>query len=155
MRTARSCLLILVLALAAACAGHAGAAQARPQTIVLGATDIGRTIGLHVGDRLVIDLAAAGGISRVEWSLVVYPKQVLRVTGQGVNSERFEFLASSTGTGQVALAGRYGCDIPQAAAESGSAPRCPLGAGESGNPASGAAGAAVPVRRYAIDVQVG
>lgn len=153
MRTARS---VLLLALALATVGCASATRTlgrTPQRVVVGPTDMGRTIRLEVGDRLVVDLGAPGGIVPVEWNLVLYPKEALRLTARDSDHQRFEFLAAASGTGQVVLAGRVGCDVPLAGSMSG--PRCPLlGAGGSEGPGSSAAGPGIPVRRFAITVEV-
>lgn len=81
-------------------------------------------MGLEVGDRLIVELAAAKQPSRFSaaWTLELPPSNVLRRVDRDATRTRAVFVAQAPGTVRLILLQRRGCDPPL---------QCPL-AGPSG-----------------------
>jgi hypothetical protein len=124
MARSRTLLIVFVASLlAGGCAGHAGQAHS---TVQLSLDDRGKTVSLHVGDRLVITLPPASSPSPAfasSWRLGRYPTAILELQTSDATG-RFEFVARAKGSGNI-IAVR-GCSPGPLAAE---IPPCPYVAG--------------------------
>lgn len=139
----RTITTIVWVVVATACAQRVPATSGR--TVTVGLDDAGATVSLDTGDHLVIQVGASSAASRAEWKLVHYPESSLRQVSSDPAEGRFEFEATAAGQGQIVLAGQPGCDGGALSGEEGL--RCPVT-----GPALG--GAAIPILRFAVTVQV-
>ena len=99
--------------LAAGCARpspqeYQGASQRQPTMVNIGVRDVGRTVELAVGDRLVVVLPPAGPPGSDPWTLT-YPIELLASVGGGQSSQRRELVARATGTGRIVISAPWSC----------------------------------------------
>jgi hypothetical protein len=123
---------ILVVAAVAGCAqpgtqplgADATTTSVPPATVTVGPNDDGGAVDLEVGDRLIVELAAARQPSRLSsaWTLELPPSKVLRRVDRDATRTRVVFVAQASGTVRLILLQQRGCDPPR---------QCPL-AGPSG-----------------------
>lgn len=118
--------------------------EGRPATVLVGIGDVGDSVELRPGDRLVVDLAEEGSAAPIEWKLADYPRDALEVISSDEDASRFEFEAAREGGGRIQLSGRPTCERPLVESDGGI--QCPLlGAGAPGG---------LPVRLFVITVRV-
>ena len=158
MRTVRAFALLGVLGVAATgCARLSGAnAGSGGSNVTVTAKDSGRTIALHVGDRLVVNLrpSFAGRADGLIRTGVQYPRDVLTTSPDKSKLGQWTFTAEATGAGKVivisAPCGPLLGPAPVAALS------CPVTGGESGGspypPVDG--GAALPARLFTVSVNI-
>jgi hypothetical protein len=113
----RLLLLLVVLAVTAGCAQPgAGPAATRPEpaTVTVGPADGGKTVDLQVGDRLLVELAAAKQPSRFSrfWRLQVPPTKVLERVDRDSTLRRVVLVAQAPGRVRLLLYQRPSCDPP-------------------------------------------
>jgi hypothetical protein len=83
----------------------------RPATVTIGRNDLGRTIGLEVGDHLELSLGPPSpspslrGIGPLRWTLASYPNDLLVLEDQDATHGRFRFTAKAAGQGRIVLGG--------------------------------------------------
>lgn len=135
---------LTVSGVAGASCARASQPESQPVTARVGIGDVGESVELRPGDRLVIDLAEEGSAVRMEWSLAGYPRDALDVIASDEEAGRFEFEAAGEGGGRIQLSGRPTCEKPLVESDGGI--QCPLlGAGSPGG---------LPVRLFVITVLV-
>jgi hypothetical protein len=113
-------------------------------TVVLHYSDLGRTVGLNVGDTIVVDLSKPS--SQLEWVLTRYPTNVLRPFGPTASSQ-FRFEATAAGSGQVLIQDSIPC--PGA---TGTPRACPFANGQ--KPTVPPAGENLMIRPFSVTVRV-
>ena len=138
--TRRFLAILTLAALLPACAhGSSGGSGANPRTITVDRTDAGRVIAMHAGDRLLISLDTS---TSMQWRVLSYPKDLLRSDAAYAGQGRFDFTATATGTGRIALVMQPACG------KSGGPPCSP-----SDYPVDGVAGMP-PTRPVTFDISV-
>lgn len=96
----RAAFVLASLMLLSACGSGGTTGPPGARTVVVLPSDAGHTISLHVGDRLLVELA---GPPQATWMLAAYPREALAVTSSAPTDGRFEFTAQGSGTGQVLI----------------------------------------------------
>src|SRR5919197_1649380 len=110
MRLIRTSVSVVgILVLLASCGGGRSASTVRADP-----RDAGRTIHLHRGDHLLVDLGS-------RWKLSNYPTDVLRLDRSEDSSGVYSFTVMSTGQGIVRAVGSCGPPVP---GRLGNAPAC-------------------------------
>ena len=120
-------LVLPVLVLVVGGCGQPGAGVSRaaatpstsPATVTVGPADGGRTVGLTVGDRLVVQLTTTMSPLRPQpaWALRSPPSTVLRWVQGNPNAAQVALMAHQPGTVRLVLVKRLGCVPPR---------RCPV-----------------------------
>jgi hypothetical protein len=92
----------------------ASATSVPSATVTVGPNDGGRTVGLKVGERLIIQLSSRTSPSRLRpaWTLRAPPAGVLRRVQGNSDATEVVFVADQLGTVRLVLVKRYGCDPP-------------------------------------------
>ena len=120
---ARSRTLLMVLVASLLAGGCAGRAAPSHSTVQLSLDDRGKTVSLHVGDRLVITLPPASSPSPAfasAWRLGRYPTAIMELQTSDATG-RFELVARAKGSGNIVAV--RGCSPGPVAAE---IPPCPV-----------------------------
>jgi hypothetical protein len=125
-----------LMLVAGACArGHLTArtqAQARdPSSFTLRPNDGGKTVNMHIGDRLVF-VAGESSASPdwMAWSIVSYPQGELSLGTDPKQGPPFRFVARHAGVGKLRLSFRPACAPGPLAADGINCPLVGPGAGE-------------------------
>jgi hypothetical protein len=149
-------LLAVAGLLAGGCARLSGAnTESGGSTITVTASDSGRTISLHVGDRLVVNLGpsfagAADGLIRTS---VQFPRDLLTMSPDKSKLGHWDFTAKAAGTGKVTVISAP-CGPLLGPAPAAAAP-CPVTGETDGSPSPAAAGGpALPARLFSVDVHI-
>jgi hypothetical protein len=133
--------LLVVLGLSC---GRPAESGRQPDTVHVGIEQMGRAVGLKVGDRLVVSLGEEPSSVAYRWELVRYPEKALDLLSSDQEAGLFEFAATGEGGGRMELTGHPVCERGQT--DSAGEIQCPLlGAGAPGG---------VPFRLFVIDVRV-
>jgi hypothetical protein len=136
-------LLVLLVVLGISC-GQSASPGGQAETIQVGLDDMGRTIVLNAGDRLVVGLEETTSSAAYRWELTGYPEGALDLNSSDQDAGRFEFTATGEGDGPVRLTGRPVCERGQT--DSAEKIQCPLlGAGGPGG---------APFRLFVLTVRV-
>jgi len=109
--------------------------------VTIARSDAGHTVSLHVGEHLVVDLGPA---PQASWTLASYPTAQLSISSQSPSEGRFEFTATSSGSGMILLVMKSDCGPEQ------TVPCAQPGQGEPVD----AVGGMVPPRPFEVTVVV-
>lgn len=116
-RTCWFSVIIALLFVLTACSSSSGAGTRGSEVVTIHLADEGRSITLHVGDRLNLDLVSS---SKRHWVIARFPHDVLS-DEQDLSGGGFMLTASAPGRGQVAIvdtfacpgATLHGCSVPE------------------------------------------
>jgi hypothetical protein len=106
------------------------------KTVRVGAAAVGKTVGLHVGDHLVLSL----GPRARPWAIMTFPRKILSLRGRWNARRRYTFLARAKGRGVISF-GASSCGPPRAMAMG-----CPVKARTEGSASKGLFAITVRVR---------
>lgn len=148
-------LLVVVGLLGAACARLTGtSSQSGASTVTVTTKDSGRTIALHVGDHLVLDLGPsfAGRQNGLLRTTLRFPIDLLSLVQSTRKLGYWELTAKATGTGKVMVVSAP-CGPLLAPAPAAGVP-CPVAGGAEGTPSPAAGEAGIPARLFTVAVRI-
>lgn len=151
--------VILVAVIATACAERAIPATTSTtpapngKVVQITPASSGRTITVHVGDTLRLQLGPPIGESIASWELRAYPRRILTLTANLPKLNRLDLLATSPGRGDVVVVSQVRCGPGPAPAAAGV--QCPVLAGGGPQPTGSPGGSgAMPARQFSFTIVV-